>query len=799
MKVNSYELSLDVDFKRALVKGLVKIDLESSSSKVVLDAVDMEINDVRIGSRALGFRLDRKVGALTISGASGHSLVQVGFTKKVADESIIGFYKSRYGSEFMLVTDLEPAEARKVFPCKDDPAYKAVFRLDVTTDRGLAVIGNSEKKSVEATGDGRTRHVFGATPRMSTYLFFVGVGRFEEASKAGPVRVVAAARPGQVEKSGFILDVASRVLRDYSEYFGIPYPLSKLHLIALPEYHTGAMENWGAITSREPYVLVDEDSGIGPRMHAAMVMTHEIAHQWFGDLVTMKWWNDLWLNESFATFMAYKMVDRMKPEWDMWTDFLRTEYFRSMNQDALASTHPIEVDVRTTDEIGQVFDAISYGKGASVIRMIETFVGEKAFRRGVSKYLKTHSYSNAVGADLWKSLEESSGLPVTRLMGEWVQNPGYPLVEVSRRGGSVSFRQRRFGLGAGPKKGSWPIPITFTLDGRRQDLLLEKSTASVRAEKDSVLVVNPMRTGYYSVLYDRTGYESLAADFGSFNQYDKGGLMNDLYLFLQAGKIGPELYYRFVDLCRSVSDHLVVITVTDQLAAINAIAGDRPKVRESARKFLASQMRRVGLRTSKSNEMLNDEREVVATALAMVDDRFAKRLAGKFGRYREVDPELKAAVAVAYARNGGRTGFGPLARMVEAEDSELGRSRIYRGMTAFKEPPLVTETLDLTVSGRVSRSDSAYAVSAASLNPLTRDALWDWVGKSYQTLWEMYGGSQSVFTLLDVALSRCGVGREQEVERFLAEKMKAHGGITFARTLEKLRINSGLRKRLSAY
>ena len=358
MEIESYDLNLDIDFKEAVVSGVVRVTVKESGMPLLLNAKDMEIESVKVDDTQSPFKFDKRAGILAIGKVPAHRfVVEIEYRKEVSDKVIFGLYKSRYGSEYLLVTDLEPAEARTVFPCKDEPSYKAVFNLEVVTDKGLSVISNSTTRSTKLTPDGRVRHIFKPTPRMSTYLFFLGIGKFEESRRRrNGIEVIAAARSGLVHKSKFILEVASEVLKEYTRYFEISYPLEKLHLIALPEYHTGAMENWGAITSREPYVLVDDDSGVFSRRHAALVMTHEIAHQWFGDLVTMKWWNDIWLNESFATFMEHKVLSRLHPEWDVWTDFLRFETFRSMNQDALGTTHPIEVKVNTPDEIGQVFD-----------------------------------------------------------------------------------------------------------------------------------------------------------------------------------------------------------------------------------------------------------------------------------------------------------------------------------------------------------------------------------------------------------------------------------------------------------
>lgn len=799
MEIESYDLDLNIDFKEAKVSGVVRVTVKESRAPLLLDAKDIEIQSVKVDDAQTSFQIDGRAGILRIVKVPTHRfVVEIQYRKEVSDKVIFGLYKSRYGSEYFLVTDLEPAEARTVFPCKDDPSYKAVFNLEVVTDKGLSVISNSTVRSTKPTLDGRVRHVFNPTPRMSTYLFFLGIGKFDESRRRrNGIEVIAAARPDQAHRSKFILEVASEVLKEYSRYFEISYPLEKLHFIALPEYHTGAMENWGAITSREPYVLVDEDSGVFPHRRAALVMTHEIAHQWFGDLVTMKWWNDIWLNESFATFMEHKVLSRLHPEWDVWTDFLRFETFRSMNQDALSTTHPIEVKVNTPDEIGQVFDAISYGKGANVIRMIESYIGEEPFRKGVSDYLRRFSYSNAAGEDLWRSLQKASGQPVSRIMGAWVRKPGYPLVSVRAGEGKLTFSQSRFRMIGGKTKDIWPVPITLRLNGEPKSLLLERKSASLGVTGVSSLTVNPQHTGYYSVLYDQATYDKIARNLSLLDKNDKGGLMNDLYLFLQAGLIQPELYNRFVSLCNKDSDHLIVRTVTDQLVHLNAIAGDADDVRALALNFWTSQIHRLGLSSMKSeDDGRKDDREAVAPRLVTISDEYAEKLAKRFEDYDSVEPDMKLAVAVAYAVARGKEAFEPLVDRVEHGDNEIERSRIYRALTSLRDPDLVRKTLELTISGEVSRSDLGYALPDASSNPLARGALWQWVTERYQTLWETYGGAQQFFIYLDTVLPICGLGHEREVRAFLSRQVKEHGGITFKRTLERLEVNSRLRDRL---
>jgi tricorn protease interacting factor F2/3 len=800
LEIKSYDLDLDVDFKKSFVEGSVKISVRSAKRPFRLDAADLKIRTVTIGDKKSRFSYDSVGGKLTIPGVPRtESEVNVRFTKHVRDDVIFGLYKSKYGKEHLLVTDLEPAEARTVFPCVDEPSYKAVFRLRVVTDEGLSVISNSPVVSKRAE-KGRVRFSFGQTPRMSTYLFFMGIGRFEEATTmSGKVRIIAASRPGQSRDSGFIREISAAVLRDYEGYFGIPYPLAKLHLVALPEYHTGAMENWGAITSREPYVIVGRDSSDSDRRNAARVMAHEIAHQWFGDLVTMKWWDDVWLNESFATFMEAKVLDRLHPDWDTWRDFLRMDTFRSLNADALSQTHPIQAKVKSVEEIGSLFDAISYGKGASVLRMLESYVGEEAFRKGVSAYLKAFSYSNASGADLWKSLAKASGLPVTRVARAWITKPGFPLVRVEASKGYVSFGQAKFSLSGKRSDELWPIPLTLQTDGNRQSLLLDRGSASIKTDRPEKVLVNPRRTGFYSVLYDDRMYDQLSKGFAALHSHDRAGILNDLYLFLQAGMVRPGQYFRFATLSGKVVDPLLALAVSDHLVNLRAIADDTGIVMNGWSAFYKSQVHLLGLaRRQGENENLGMVREVITAQLAKTDEGFARKLAQRFDQFTSVDANLKTAVATAYAVVKGEASFEPLLELVRNGKSEADRAKVYAALTSFEEPALVRRALELTISGEVSRSDTGYALPGAASNPRARGVLWEWIKSRYDRVRDLYGGSQQFYLYLGVVLPRCGIGREADVRKFISGKRYKDGEMTFRRTFELLDVNSRLRDRLLA-
>jgi tricorn protease interacting factor F2/3 len=800
MEFVSYDLDLDVDFSRSRVKGIVDIEINEADDPLSLDAVDMQILGVQVNGTDSRFRFDPLGGTLVIPGIPKKaSNVRIRFVNQVQDHAINGLYKSKYGKDYFLVTDLEPANARTVFPCRDSPSYKAVFRLRVVTQRDLSVISNTQLVSKEEKPGGRAEFVFEPSPKMSTYLFFLGIGRFEERKKPGTFNVIAASRAGLSKNSEFILGVSSALLKEYGRYFGIPYPLRKLHLVALPEYPSGAMENWGAITSREALVLLEGGASTADLRTAAQVMSHEIAHQWFGNLVTMKWWDDLWLNESFATFMGHKMLERLRPSWDNWRDFLQVHTFRALNADALTGTHPIQANVRVVDEVEGLFDEISYGKGASVLRMIETYVGEEKFREGVSSYLREFSFSNAKGEDLWDSIGRVSRLPVPGIARVWTARPGFPLVRVNVSRGRVSLSQARFSFGRSDGRSVWPIPLTMLVDGKPRSMLLSRRSVSVKCKDPASLVVNPRRTGFYSVLYDANAYDEIAERFAVLHPHDRAGIINDLYLFLQAGMIEPKLFFRFVLLCDRLVDSLTTELIAEKLVNLGAIAGEARIVRDGCSEFYKSQIKELGVTARDGeDESIGQAREVVSIQLATTDARFAHSLSSRFANYEEVEPNLKSCVAVSYAVDNGEPAFDVLTRLVKKEKNETEREKLYRALVSFSDSRLVERGLELSISGEVSRSDSVYTIENASTNPYARATLWKWLTKRYDLLYDTYGGSSRFLRLMNTVIPRCGIGHETEVRRFLSGRRYKRGEIVLRRTLELLGINSALRLRLLA-
>src|SRR5438093_9134800 len=402
-QVNEYDVFLDVDFDALRFSGKVRIDI-SSTGDISLDAVDLEVASVKTNDRNVPFKQHGNVVDIQTGRFSG--TLEVDYKGKVS-ESLTGFYKAPYGDKYVLTTHFEAGHARRLLPCIDHPAYKADFKLTVRTRNDLSVISNMPVETEKKEGNKKTV-TFQKTPKMSTYLLYLGIGRFEEDKNRHnktELYTASVVKPDGKIKTGLAFEAAQKSLEFYEKYFGIPYDLPKLHLIAVPEFAYGAMENWGAITFREILLHADKDTSTSTKKRIAEVIAHEIAHMWFGNLVTMKWWDDLWLNEAFATWVAYKSVDLWKPEWRLWDDFLESKE-GALAADALVNTHPIYSEVKSPAEATELFDVITYEKGCAVLRMAERYLGEDAFGRGIRRYIRRFKNGNAQGADLWQALAD---------------------------------------------------------------------------------------------------------------------------------------------------------------------------------------------------------------------------------------------------------------------------------------------------------------------------------------------------------------------------------------------------------
>src|SRR2546428_5973318 len=782
LQIESYDLFLDVDFRNLRFDGKVKIKLESETD-VKLNSAELEILEVDANGRPVKYELEGE--DLTIRTEKFAGELDIKYRGSISDK-LVGLYKATYDGGYVASTQFEAVSARRLLPCMDHPFYKADFKLTVKTDSDTSVISNMPSMSVEEDGPRKTVE-FPKTPRMSTYLLYLGIGKFEEVKdRFNGVEYIVATVPGKRSGAKFPLDVAKDSVKFFESYFGSEYSLPKLHLIAVPEFAAGAMENWGAITFREIVLLVDKDSSIRIKKQVAEVIAHEISHQWFGDLVTMKWWDDLWLNESFATFMAYKATDSMFPQWTVWQDFVRGETAGALERDSLVNTHPIEVKVNSPSEIEEIFDDISYGKGASIIRMLEAYAGEDHFMRGVRSYLERYKFSNAAGNDLWNQIEQASKTRVKAMMNDWIRKPGDPVINVKLDGKKLIIRQQRFLLNGSSEPSNWPVPLTLKINGKEQKLLMERSEESIAVpDRVDSLKLNLEQTGFYRVYYDGLYDRVWRSDMSPVDRY---GIVSDAYAFTIQGKMDFSQYLALIDRFMNEQEYLPAFEVSDQLSSLYTITR---RVEETSRRFHRTQLRMLANRKDENSVVL---RGSMASRLALIDMEYARELESRFNDYEGAEPDMKQAMVVAHAQASGD--FESLLKNYKNRPSEEEKSRFLVGLTSFSQPSLNSRAMDLASSGEVKKQHVGTLLGSAARNPDARDGTWSWITEKFEWLRNIYEGTGVLSRYLTYVLPILGIDRPEEVTRFFAQHKAPETTKGVEAGLEKLRINQVFLKRI---
>jgi tricorn protease interacting factor F2/3 len=783
-QVRQYDLFFDIDFTGLAYSGKVVVNLDTAGD-VRLDAVGLQIKSVKHGDKSVPFKHDGKFLEIRTGRFSGP--LDIEFSGKVSD-SLTGLYKASFGDGYILTTHLEAVNARQVFPCLDHPAYKAVFKLVVSTSPNLNVISNMPIESENLRANKKIT-AFQQTPKMSTYLLYLGVGKFvEDHSRHGKTLLYTShARPKGSIKTEFSFEALQKILDYYEPYFGIPYQLPKLHQIAVPEFAYGAMENWGAITYREILLHVDKDTSIKARKAVAGVIAHETAHMWFGDMVTMKWWDDIWLNESFATFMGHKAVDNAYSQWNVWEDFVRTSTSGAMGRDGLRSTHPIEARVKDPEEIEELFDEISYGKGASILRMIEAYIGPENFQKGVGKYLQKFRYSNASGHDLWNHLEEESGTSVNRIMEAWISKPGFPIITATLSNDKLSLEQERFLLAGGIEKQTWPVPITMTVDGKQQKLLLDKEKTEVNLGSNPKSVkLNIDNTGFYIVRYRGKQLQDFVWK-SKLSPLDKWGLISDAKAFLLSGHTPFKEYLILLERFIGEDEYLPAFEVSDQLELLYQLAPE--KIRDVSRRFHSSQLKILQTKKDENSMMLKG---IAAGRLALLDDTYAKEQGAKFNDLENVEPDMKRAVVMGYARSSND--YDGLMQRFKNSTTDEERLRYLEGLASFKKPELVAKALEFSLSGQVKKQDARNMVAYVTANPEARSITWQWFEKNIEKLNKMYKGTAQLSVIMRAYISIAGVGKVDEAESLLRRNPVPAADAT----LERLRIYDRLARSILA-
>jgi len=769
-----YRVALDFRPDSLEFRGRVEIRARELPSSLSLDAVGQVVRSVRANGTPLAFERDDRAGRLVIpSVPPGAPSVEIDFDGRADDRGLRGFYVSPYGPDRLLTTYFEPTAARRFLPCLDRPDAKAAFTLEVTVPSGASVVSNMPSAEETALPDGRRRVLFPPTPPMSTYLLYLGIGRVDEIrSERNDPRVIVTAPPGRAEGGRFALAEASRDLDYFARYYGAAYPLPKLHLVAVPRFGTGAMENWGAIAFQEYLLLLGDRAPTSARMRLAEVLAHEIAHQWFGDLVTMRWWNDLWLNESFASFVGIKALAELHPEWNPWDDFLRQRLSGAMLWDALPHTHAVRVEVQEPEQIRQIFDEVTYGKGASILRMGEAFLGEEAFRNGVSRYIATHREGNADSDDLWRAVAASSDAPVERIFGEWVSRPGFPVVRARLDGSALRLEQRRFTLGAPTDDRPWPIPLTVRVGGTTHRRLFDGPRTELPIEEGAVALVNPGRTGFYRVQYDDALRRRLLAELPRLPAIDRWGVASDDLAFLFAGTVELDTYLDRFALLATETEPLVISECVSLYGGLFPLVHRIPRWEAALRRVVVAQVDRLGVENVPDEpEAVRLLREGLLVARVGLDPAFAATLAQSYARLDALDPERVRPVLRAVAGRAGPAEYAALReRLAHAPSPERAR-QLASALGVLPRGDWLRESLGLLLSEELQIGTWLdLAVSAAMTNPDRSTTVWSFLKERADELLALTAGTPIPGRLLQVAIPVLAIDRPAEATAWVSSR-----------------------------
>ncbi|WP_049553072.1 M1 family metallopeptidase [Streptococcus sanguinis] len=659
-----YDLFLDLNRADKSFSGKVTITGEAKTSKISLHQKDLTVEAVEVAGQARPFTLDKDNEALYIElEAAGPVLVTITYTGQITD-NMTGIYPSYYTvdgvKKEIISTQFESHFAREAFPSVDEPEAKATFDLALKFDQaeGELALSNMPEIDVEnrkATGVWK----FETTPRMSSYLLAFAAGDMQgitAKTKNGTLVGVYATKAHPESNLEFALDIAVRCIEFYEEYYGVKYPIPQSLHVALPDFSAGAMENWGLVTYREIYLLVDENSTALSRQTVALVVAHELAHQWFGNLVTMKWWDDLWLNESFANMMEYVSVDVIEPSWKIFEDFQTSGAPYALKRDATDGVQSVHVEVKHPDEINTLFDgAIVYAKGSRLMHMLRRWLGDHAFRKGLGAYFEKHQYGNTIGRDLWDALSQASGRDVASFMDAWLEQPGYPVVTAKVENDCLILTQKQFFIGEHEDKGRlWPVPLNSNWQGLPDTLTTERleipNYAALAAQNEGALRLNTENTAHYITDYQGELLDALLNNLSSLDNISKLQIVQERRLLAESGKISYADLLPVISKLANETSYMVVSAVSQVLEGLNRFVDEGSQTEEDYKALLKvlsqSNFDRLGFE-KQAGESDEDEmvRQLIVGNMIKADDETAKAQASQiFDKYRDNLEKLPAAI-----------------------------------------------------------------------------------------------------------------------------------------------------------
>ena len=833
-----YELRLEPDLETFAFSGdeTVTVTVQEPTTEIVLNAAELEIIEATIkneggvslrGTIELDETMERCRLTFSDKLRPGTWRLSLAF-KGTLNDKLRGFYRSTYkdqagATHVLAATQFEATDARRAFPCWDEPDFKAVFSTTLVIDSPLTAVSNTAVQSERLEGGKRIVR-FADTIRMSTYLvaFVVGTIEATEPVSVGrtPLRVWCV--PGKRRLAKFGLEIGAFSLRFFEDYYGLPYPGDKLDLLAIPDFASGAMENLGAITFRETALLVDEQAATHAELERiADVVAHENAHMWFGDLVTMSWWNGLWLNEAFATFMEMLAVDAWKPEWQRWSTFGASRA-AALSVDGLHSTRPIEFPVTAPREADAMFDVLTYEKGASVLRMLEQYLGRDIFRNGVRAYLRAHAYGNADTGDLWISLGREAGQPVPEVMDGWIFRPGYPLLSVRLDHGSrLIIAQQRFTYlptstdGKAPEKEvnqPWqvPIQIKLTANGKaetRRLLLSEKETQiQVPQDLESVLA-NEGGHGFYRVRYAPDLLERLVQLVpDGLAPIERFNLVNDAWATTVACLMPVTEYLDLTARFRADRDKNVWTVLIELFHFLHRIIApaDRPALEAFVRDRVGPAVAQLGwLPAAGENELTRQLRADLLRALGTIGNdrnvqtRAAELYQGSKQGTLAVDPNVLPALIAILAYTGDVARYNEFWERFRSAATPQDERRYLYSLAAFQPVDLLQQTLARTINGEIRTQDAPFIVRLLLMSVHGRVLAWKFVKVNWETMDRLYP-KNGLRRMLEGVIGLATPELERDAHEFFTSRKIDLGGKTLDQYLEQLHIAVTFREKAGA-
>jgi puromycin-sensitive aminopeptidase len=807
-----YEITLTPDLDTARFDGTVRIQFEvdeQGHTTLTLNAAELEIANVEVDGKSATFHLDDDLERLIVETTDeltvGGHLITVDFTGTINDK-LRGFYRSTYTDEngnqrVIATTQMQSTDCRRAFPCWDEPDFKATFAITLVVADDLLAVSNSPEVSRAPAGKGHVAITFGDTMAMSTYLVAFVVGPLEATDWIDvdgiPLRIVHV--PGKEHLAGFGLEVGAFCLRWFQEYYGIAYPADKVEMLALPDFAAGAMENLGCITFRENLLLVDPTTATQPeRQLVADVVAHELAHMWFGDLVTMRWWNGIWLNEAFATFMEIAACDAFRPEWGRWLTF-GLERTAAFETDSLSSTRSVEFEVRSPQDAEGMFDVLTYQKGGALLRMLEQHLGAEAFRSGVSHYLRRHALGNTETSDLWDAIEEVTGEPVRQIMDSWIWQPGYPLVEADiDTSGRLVLRQSRFSFDPDDTDDTvWMIPLAIRTDSGTQRVLMSERDLVIDLDGDGPVVVNASGDGFVRVAYSNALIERLVQAIDQLSVLERYCLVDDGLAAVHAGRLDASGLFDLLEGFRNETSLPVWQAIASALRTLRRWAPDertRDVVAERTSRLVGPTLQRLGEPVENEPELEGTLRGLLLRTMALIgrDQGAITRCAAAIEAHRagtSVDAELLAAATTVVAATGDEAEYQRLLEGYRHGATPQEQLRNLYALAEFDDEALVLRTCELAMSDEVKTQNAPFLLRSCIANPSHGSVAWAFVARHWSDANSRFP-TNTIVRMIDSVKLLTGEAEVHSVQSFFAEHPIPQAEATLRQVLERQRVNA---------